>query len=394
MVQRQISLQLTGLMKQFPAVGLIGPRQSGKTTIARLFQKQAKKECVYFDLESPADLRKFHDPELFLKEHEDVCVIIDEVQRMPELFPLLRHLIDKKRRPGRFLLLGSASPEMIKGASESLAGRIYYLETHPFTLPELPQQKNTMQKHWFRGGFPDAYLAKNDEQWHKWMDGFVRTYIERDLNFLFGVTFSPQVMIRLWRMLAHHHAQMWNAQSFAKGLDVSPTTVNRYLDYLSGAFVVRKLPSFHYNAKKRLVKTPKVYIRDSGILHYLLNIDNNAELKYHASVGHSWEGYALEQIIDLMPNNIQPYFYRTHDGSEMDLVLVKGVKPVACVEIKYSTSPAVSRGMLESITDLKTTRNYIITPSEEGLYPLKDKLKAGGLYSFVEKELPLLLKQV
>jgi len=392
MIQRQISSQLSGLMQQFPAVGLIGPRQSGKTTIAKLFQKQWKRKCVYFDLESPSDLRKFYDAELFLKAHEGVCVIIDEVQRMPELFPLLRHLIDEKRKPGRFLLLGSASPEMIKNASESLAGRIYYLEAHPFGLTELPQQKNTIQKHWFRGGFPDAYLAKNDEQWYKWMDGFVRTYIERDLNFLFGVTFSPQVMFRLWRMLAHHHAQIWNAQSFAKGLDVSPTTVNRYLDYLSGAFVVRKLPAFHYNSKKRLVKTPKVYLRDSGILHYLLNIDSGSELKYHTSVGHSWEGYALEQIIDMLPHNIQPYFYRTHDGSEMDLVLVKGVKPLACIEIKYSTSPKISRGMMESISDLKTVSNFIITPTDEEAYPLMQDLEVCGLTQFLSIEIEKLLK--
>lgn len=392
MIQRQISAQLPQLMKQFPAVGIIGPRQCGKTTVAKLFQKQSAKNCVYFDLESPADLRKFSDPELFLKQHENQCVIIDEVQRLPELFPLLRHLIDSKKRPGRFLLLGSASPDMIKNASESLAGRIFYLEASPLGLSEVPQQKSTLQKHWFRGGFPDAYLVKNEDQWHRWMDGFVRTYIERDLNFLFGVTFSPQVMFRLWRMLAHHHAQMWNAQSFAKGLDISPTTVNRYLDYLNGAFVVRKLPAFFYNAKKRLIKTPKVYIRDTGVLHYLLNIDSADEMKYHASVGHSWEGYAIEQIIDLLPRTVQPYYYRTHDGSEMDLVLVKGVKPIACIELKYSTSPSVSRGMLEAVGDLKTKQNFIIVPSADESYPLKNDLQVTGLFPFLNTELPKIAK--
>jgi predicted AAA+ superfamily ATPase len=245
MIKRNITDKLIKLMKQFPAVGVIGPRQSGKTTLAKTFSKTLKKEALYLDLESQADIRKLSDPELYLKEHTGQCVILDEVQRMPELFPLLRHLIDDKRKPGRFLLLGSAAPDLIRNASESLAGRIFYFETSPFNLTELPDKKNTIQKHWYRGGFPGSFLATNDDKARHWMEGFARTYIERDLNQLFGVSFSPQLMFTLWRMLSHHHGSMWNAHSFSKGLDVSPATVNRYLDYLEGAFIVRKLAPYY-----------------------------------------------------------------------------------------------------------------------------------------------------
>ncbi|MFA7381724.1 MAG: ATP-binding protein [Bacteroidia bacterium] len=391
-IKRIAEIQVAKLLKQFPAVGLVGPRQCGKTTIATIVQKQLKSKAVYFDLESPADLRKFSDIEFFLQQQQDTNLIIDEVQRLPDLFPVLRSVIDRKKKAGRFLLLGSATPEMVKGASESLARRIYYIEAYPFNITELAQKKNTQQKHWFRGGFPDAYLAKNDEAWFLWMDGFVRTFVERDLNSLFGSNFSPQIMFRLWRMLAHHHAGIWNANSFAKGLDVSQTTTNRYLDHLEGAYMIRKLAPFHMNTKKRLVKAPKVYIRDTGLLHYLLDIHQFKTLYNNVAVGNSWEGYVIEQIIQLLPRTVYPYYYRTHDGSEMDLVLVKGVKPVACIEIKYSTSPSVSKGMTESIKDLSCKSNYIITPSTDAAYYLNKQVQVTGLIDFLQHDLPKLIK--
>lgn len=392
-IKRIFQDKLFQLLNQFPIVGLLGPRQSGKTTIAKVVQKQLKgKQLVYFDLESPTDFRKFSDPELFLQDYEDTCVIIDEVQRLPELFPLLRSLVDKKRKPARFLLLGSASPDLVKGVSESLAGRISYLEAHPFHLLELSDKKNIQQKHWFRGGFPDAWLAKNDDYHFQWIDGFVRTFIERDLNTLFGTTFSPQTMFRLWRMLAHYHGGIWNAQSFAKGLDISPTTVNRYVDFLEGAFMLRKLQPYYVNSKKRLVKAPKVYLRDSGILHYLLDIQNLKTLKSHPSVGYSWEGYVIEQIISILPRTIQPFYYRTHNGSEMDLVLVKGIKPIATIEIKNTLSPTVSKGMLESIKDLKAKNNFIITPQESLSYPLSKSVVVTGLKQFLSDYIIKIIK--
>jgi predicted AAA+ superfamily ATPase len=391
-VNRIAQNQIEKLLKQFPAVGLVGPRQCGKTTIALTIQKELKNNADYFDLESPADLRKFSDIEFFLSQNQNANFIIDEVQRLPELFPVLRSVIDKKRKAGRFLLLGSATPEMVKGASESLAGRIYYIEAHPFNITELHQKINTQTKHWFRGGFPDAYTAKNDEAWFLWMDGFARTFVERDLNSLFGTNFSPQIMFRLWRMLAHHHAGIWNANSFAKGLDISQTTTNRYLDHLEGAYMIRKLNPFHINIKKRLVKSPKVYIRDSGLLHYLLDIHGTKTLFNHMAVGNSWEGYVIEQIIQLLPRTIQPYYYRTHDGSEVDLVLIKGIKPIACIEIKYSTSPTVSKGLTESIKDLNSKHNFIVTPSKENSYFINKQVEVVGLTSFLADILPNIIK--
>jgi predicted AAA+ superfamily ATPase len=391
-IKRIAEVQVEKLLKQFPAVGLVGPRQCGKTTIALTIQKQLNAKADYFDLESPADLRKFNDIEFFLSQHQDSNLIIDEVQRLPELFPILRSVIDKKKKVGRFLLPGSASPEMVKGASESLAGRIYYIEAHPFNIIELPQKSTTLNKHWFRGGFPDSYMAKNDESQFLWMDGFAQTFVERDLNSLFGTSFSPQVMFRLWRMLAHHHAGIWNANSFAKGLDISQTTTNRYLDHLEGAYMVRKLMPFHVNSKKRLVKSPKVYIRDTGLLHYLLDIYNLKTLFNHAAVGNSWEGYVIEQIIQLLPRTIQPYYYRTHDGSEVDLILVKGIKPIVSIEIKYSTSPSVSRGLTESIKDLGTKQNFIISASSDEAYCINKQVKVVGLIPFLRDILPQILK--
>jgi uncharacterized protein len=391
MIKRIIEEKIEKLMKQFPAVALVGPRQCGKTTLAKIIQKKSKIEGVYFDLESPQDLRKFDNPELFLTAHEQYQVIIDEVQRMPQLFPIMRSLIDKKRKAGRFLLLGSASPELVKGSSESLAGRIYFLEATPLQLIELPDKNNAIQKHWFRGGFPAAWKAKNDDDFYQWMDGFVRTFIERDLNNLFGTTFSPNLMFKLWRMLAHYHGGIWNAQSFSKGLDVSSVTVNRYLDHLQGAFMVRKLLPYYHNTSKRLVKSPKVYIRDSGLLHYLLDIHHAKNLQYHPMLGYSWEGYVIEQIISLLPNNIQPYYYRTQDGAEVDLVLVKGIKPIACIEVKYSETPSLSRGLAESIKDLKTKNNYIITTGNDQIWPINKWINAIGLRSFLVDILPKII---
>jgi predicted AAA+ superfamily ATPase len=391
-INRIAKTQVEKLLKQFPAVGLVGPRQCGKTTIALTIQKALKNNTDYFDLESPADLRKFNDIEFFLSQNQNANFIIDEVQRLPELFPILRSVIDKKRKAGRFLLLGSATPEMVKGASESLAGRIYYIEAHPFNLTELPQKSNTQNKHWFRGGFPDAFTAKNDDAWFLWMDAFARTFVERDLNSLFGTNFSPQIMFRLWRMLAHHHAGIWNANSFAKGLDISQTTTNRYLDHLEGAYMIRKLMPYHINTKKRLVKSPKIYIRDSGLLHYMLDIHNVKTLYNNMAVGNSWEGYVIEQIVQLLPRTIQPYYYRTHDGSEIDLVLVKGINPIVCIEIKYSTSPTVSKGLTESIKDLKSERNFIVTPSKENSYFINKQVEVVGLTSFLADILPNIIK--
>jgi predicted AAA+ superfamily ATPase len=379
-------------MRQFPAVGILGPRQCGKTTLAKLIRKELGDKALYFDLEDPQDYSRFRDPALLLSQLQAKTIIIDEIQRMPELFAVLRSVIDKNRKPGRFLLLGSASPEMVQGASESLAGRIAYVEATPFLLRELPAGVDTENKHWLRGGFPGAWLARSNDSAREWMSAFTRTFVERDLNQLFGISFTPSVMFRLWQMLAHHQAQVWNAASFSKGLDVSPITVNRYLDHLEGAFMIRRLHPWHTNGRKRLVKSPKVYVRDSGVVHHHLNITDRNTLLTHPVVGHSWEGYVIEQICTQLSDAVFPFFYRTHDGSEMDLVIVKGIKPHACIEIKLTSAPSVTKGMTESIKDLGCKNNYVVVPGNAAPWQLREDITVCGLQIFLEKHLPGLIK--
>ncbi len=390
MIRRAKEKEVRSCMKQFPVVAIIGPRQSGKTTLARQLYYTGKN--LYFDLESPSDKALFKNPEFFLSSLQATTVIIDEVQRMPELFELLRALVDKNKVRGKYLLLGSASPHLVQGVSETLAGRIAYVEIDPFNISEIYKKQTDITKHWFRGGFPDAWLARNEQECFRWLDNFFRTFIERDLNTLFGVNFSTELMFKLWRMLAHFHGGVWNAQSFAKGLDVSPTTVNRYLDYLEGAFMLRKLPAYFTNAKKRLVKSPKVYIRDSGLLHYLINIQSSKDVAFNPAAGNAWEGYVIEQILQLLPATIQPYYYRTHDGSEMDLVLVKGIKPLVCIEIKTSNEPHLTRGFYECLKDLKCHQAFVITPYQKASYAIDESVTICGLFEFVTQKLPKLLK--
>ena len=394
MIKRWKQKEIAGLLKQFPVVAVIGPRQCGKTTLAQMLALKYNERSLYFDLESPRDQARFEDAESFLESlipNVD-CIIIDEVQRKPEMFAILRSLVDRNKKKGKFLLLGSAAPELVQGVSESLAGRIAYSEVTPFGLMEIVKRPGDLQKLWFKGGFPDAWLSKTDENWFSWMDSFFRTFIERDLNFMFGVSFSSPLMYRLWRMLAHYNGQVWNAHSFAKGLDISPTTVNRYLDYLEGAFMFRRLPAYYTNAKKRLVKSPKIYVRDSGLLHYLLDIHHEKDLYFHPQIGYSWESFALEQILQLVPHNIQAYYYRTHDGAEMDLVLVKGIKAILSIELKTTETPRLSRGFYESIEDIKSPNNYVITPGNFPAYNLSENVIVCGLQEFVLKKLANIIK--
>ncbi len=391
MINRIALTQIVKQAKQFPVVCILGPRQCGKTTLAKHYQKLLTKTSYYFDLESPSDIRKMAEPELLFSNNKDAVFVIDEVQRMPELFSILRAVADAHKKKGRFILLGSANPELIKGVSETLAGRIAYISVYPFHLTELPYSLKTQEKHWFRGGFPDAYLAKSNELFFNWMDAFMRTFIERDLNNLFGITFSPAIMFRLWRMLAHHHGGLWNAQSFAKGLDVSPTTVNRYVDYLEGAFMIRKLMPYYANIGKQLVKSPKIYFCDTGLLHHLSDIISPKQLLVHPVIGFSWESYVIEQICQLLPGTIHPYFYRTHDGSELDLVLVKGIKIIATIEIKWSSAPKISRGHTESIKSLNCKQNYLIIPQDEPVFPITPLIKTVGLRYFLNTVLPKII---
>lgn len=386
MIKRQLQAQISRLMKQFPATAILGPRQVGKTTLARQIVTARKGKAIYLDMEKAADRNKLLDAHSYLQSHQDKLVIIDEVQLMPELFSVLRPVIDERRKPGRFILLGSASPALVKGVSESLAGRIAYTELPPVSFQELPVSIYRIQ-HWYRGGFPEALLAKTDAAAQQWMNSFIRSYTERDLEILFAVNFSTTTMQRLWTMLAHTSGNVWNAEIFARSLGVSAPTVLRYVDYLEGGFMIRRLQPWFANTKKRLVKSPKIYIRDSGILHALLNILSDDDLLAHPAAGASWEGYVTEQIAVCKNPELQLYYYRTHDGAECDIVLVKGIKPVACIEIKLSNAPQVSKGFINCTEDLKPKHKFIITPESE-TYTAGQGIIITGIQSFLKKHLP------
>ena len=388
MINRQLESNIVKLLRQFPAVAILGPRQVGKTTLAKQIAASGKKSMLYLDMEKTADRNRLKDAHTYLTTYKSSCIIIDEAQLLPHLFSELRPLIDEYRKPGRFILLGSASPNLVKGVSESLAGRASYTELTPIGLLELPQNIN-QQKHWLRGGYPGALLAKNTVQVNDWIESFIRSYVERDLEFLFGVNLSSSTLQKLWSMLAHNNGGIWNAEVFARSLGVTAPTVLRYVDYLEGGYLIRRLQPWFVNAKKRLVKSPKIYIRDTGILHHLLRLDSINEVLGHPVAGTSWEGYVIEQIYQCKPQYLDMYFYRTHDGAECDVVLVKGIIPVACIEIKLSNAPVISKGFYTSLEDLKPKKKFVLTPSSDE-YPMNDNIIVTNLLQFLKKYLPIL----
>ena len=366
MVKRLIQGRIEMSLSRYPVVGILGPRQVGKTTLAKMIMERVKKKVSYLDLELPSDLNKLRDPELYLSRLADMLIIIDEIQRMPSLFPLLRALVDRKKAAGRFLILGSASPELIRHSAESLAGRIIYHELSPFMLKEIVGGK--IQKLWLRGGYPQSYLSKNNSDSFAWREAFVKTYLEMDIPQL-GIRIPAQQLRRFWTMIAHSHGQLWNASKIAGSLGISAPTVKHYLDILEETFIVRQIQPYHSNLKKRLVKSPRVYIRDSGMLHTLLNIRTLEELYGHPSLGSSWEGFIVEQIIRLLPDRWQVFFYRTGAGAEIDLVLFDSRHKSVAVEIKYSVSPKVERGFWNAYEDLSCRKGYVIYPGTES-YPV------------------------
>jgi uncharacterized protein len=352
---------LLSLLKRYRVVGIIGARQVGKTTLARSLFKQLTGASVYFDLENPEHLARLADPMFALKGLKGL-VVIDEIQRLPELFPVLRVLVDRPKAPARFLVLGSASPELLRQGSESLAGRIAYHELGGFSMEEVGIKN--YRRLWLRGGFPRSYLASSEATSEEWRRRFIRTFLERDLPQL-GITIRSTTMHRFWSMLAHYHGQVWNASEFGRSFGVADTTVRNYLDLLSSALVVRQLLPWHENLSKRQVKSPKVYIADSGLLHALLGIKTQGDLEMHPKIGASWEGFVIGQIVRLMGFRREDcFFWATHAGAELDLLAVRGRERLG-FEVKLTSSPQVTPSMRSAISDLKLNRLYVIHSGEE-----------------------------
>ncbi len=387
MITRTGLKEIEESLEYFPVVGIIGPRQVGKTTIAKEISKIIKKETIYIDLENPRDIAKLHDPVLYFEDNIDKCIILDEIQNTPHLFSVLRSMVDLKREPGRFIILGSASPELIRDSAESLSGRIAYIELSPFNLTEVykPKQK-IIDKLWLNGGFPDAFLMNNPKFTEQWHYNYIKTYIERDLPNL-GLKIDKNILNKLLQMLSHIHGDIINYNNLSKSLGLSSNTVKKYVTFFESAFIVRLLQPFHTNMKKRIIKSPKIYIRDTGILHYLQNISDKEDLYGNPLIGNSWEGFVIEQIIEILPNKYQVYFYRTQDGSECDLVIAKSQKPVASIEIKYSSAPKLTRGILFAFDDLNSKNNFIVTPDSDD-YLLKKNIRVCNIYDFLTKYLP------
>lgn len=364
MFERLLTSKLTDALAHSPAVALLGPRQAGKTTLALEIGKAHN--AIYLDLESEQDRAKLAQPELYLADHQDKLVILDEVHRAPGLFPVLRGLIDKGRRAGRstgqYLLLGSASLDLLKQSGETLAGRIAYLELTPFNV--LEAKSLPMDKLWVRGGFPESLLASSAARSLRWRQDFIRTYLERDVP-QFGPRIAAETLRRFWGMLAHHQGGMLNTAQFARNLGVDVKTAGGYLDLLVALLLVRRLPPWHVNLGKRLVKTPKVYVRDSGLVHALLNIPDKETLLSHPVVGQSWECFVIENLLSCAPESAQGYFYRSSGGAEIDLLLSWADGSLWSIEIKRSLTPKVERGFHAACADLEPARKFVVYPGAE-----------------------------
>jgi predicted AAA+ superfamily ATPase len=358
-------------------VVLLGPRQSGKTTLAR--QVMENRVGDYFDLESPSDVARLRNPMMVL-ERLSGLIVIDEIQRMPDLYPLLRVLLDRKPLPSQFLLLGSASPDLVKGTSETLAGRVEFVDMAGFTVDEIPQCD--WPRLWLRGGFPLSYLARSNSDSMAWRESFVRTFLERDIREI-GFNLPSPMLRRFLTMVAHYHGQTWNASAIASSLGLSAPTVRRYLDVMTGGLVVRQLPPWFENAGKRIVKAAKVYIRDTGLLHYLLGIETQKDLESHPKYGASWEGYALEQVLHLTGKR-NVYFWATYGGAELDLLTVEQGRRIG-YEFKCSESPTLTKSMRVAMQDLKLDVIRVVYPGRQR-FPLAERVDAVPLSDFCERD--------
>ena len=388
MIKRQALAAIRQLLTEFPAVCILGPRQVGKTTLALQMAGQTGNTCVYLDLELPSDMAKLADPESFFQGHRGKLVILDEVQRVPSLFVVLRGIIDRQKRlghkVGQFLLLGSASGDLLQQSAESLAGRLAYAELTPLLAIETREQAGTAQERlWIRGGFPESFLARNDESSLRWRRQFVTTYLERDIPQL-GPRIPAHTLRRLWTMLAHEQGQPINASKFAASLSVSGQTVARYLDLLCDLMLVRRLQPWARNAGKRLTRTPKVYVRDSGLVHVLLDLPTRDAVLGHPVAGGSWEGWVIENLLACAPPGTAASYYRTSAGAEVDLVLELPRRQRWAIEVKRSKAPAVSKGFHLGAADVGATRRLVVYPGNEN-FPLAGGVNARSLNSLMRE---------
>ena len=385
LLERFLFPQVKHRLENNPAVTILGPRQSGKSTLAKVLISEHG-NALYLDLESPTDLNKLRDPESFFDFNRGKLVCLDEIQRRPDLFPVLRGVIDRSGENGQLLILGSASRDLLRQSSETLAGRISYLELSPFFQREVNEtgEIELLRSHWLRGGFPRSFLAKEDSHSLQWRRDFIRTFLERDVPQL-GFRIPAEAIHRLWLMCAHSHGQLLNSSKFGESLGLSHNTVRSYIDLLAQTFLIRILPPFHTNLKKRLIKAPKVFIRDSGLLHGLLEIVDLNDLFGHPVFGNSWEGFVIENILSEL-SDWKGSFYRTAAGAEIDLVLEKGLKRIA-VECKASVAPKVGKGFWNSLKDLEIEEAWIIAPVEEA-YPISKNVTVSPLKSFIESMTP------
>lgn len=377
-IDRELASIITARLDSNPAVALLGARQVGKSTLAENILSQYT-GAVYLDLERPSDLNKLTDPEAFFTSFDGQLICLDEIQRAPEIFPVLRSVIDRNKRNTQFLILGSAFRDLIRQSSESLAGRLSYIEITPFTQSEVAEID--WQTHWIRGGYPRSILAADDDDSFRWREDYIRTFLERDIPQL-GFQIPANTIGRLWQMLAHSHGQVLNSSKLGGSMSVSSHTIRKYIDLLQQTFVLRVLPPYISNSKKRLIKSPKVYIRDSGILHALLGIENLQTLFGHPVYGASFEGYVLENIISQL-SRWKASYYRTSNGAEIDLILENGVKTIA-VEIKSSKNPKVSKGFWNSIEQIKPDDSYIVAPVDSA-YPIADGVHVLPMQEFINR---------
>ena len=381
MIQRHILQHILDRVKRFPVVGVIGPRQVGKTTLVKSILKMASKQAVYLDLELPSDVNLLRDPELYFRENMGSTLVLDEIQHAPGLFPVMRSLIDVNRKPARFIVTGSASPDLLRQGAETLAGRIIFCEMGPLSLLEIKYKD--YQKLWLRGGFPAAYLAKSNRDSFEWLIGFVQTYVHRDIAAL-GLSVNRSVIMQLLQMISSTNGSVINYSSLSKSLGVSVTTIMKFVDILEDTFIVRRLTAYHHTVKKRLVKAPKIFIRDTGLLHALWNTHSMKDLFGHHLLGHSWEGFVIQQIAVHLRDDLQLYYYRTQDGSEMDLIIVKGNKPFVALEIRFTDNPVLTKGNHIAMEDLKAKHNFIVTPSAKE-HPYNESVRVVSLSSVLQK---------